>query len=158
MAKSGLAEQHFEPRPPLFQLHFFFFFLGPPPWHMEVPRLGVEAELTAYAAATAMPDQNYICHLHHSSGQPWILNPLSKARDRTCILMDTSQGSYPAEPQRWELHQLHFSMGALHSILRMSPRCDPPIRGVSDEGEQFGGRTILIWDGPGHQTFHPSLP
>ena len=26
--------------------------------------------------------------LYHSSRQRWILNPLSKARDRTCVLMD----------------------------------------------------------------------
>ena len=32
-----------------------------------------------------------ICYLHHSSGQCWILNLLSKARDRTYALMDTSQ-------------------------------------------------------------------
>ena len=29
--------------------------------------------------------------LHHSSRQRWILNPLSKARDQTCFLVDTSQ-------------------------------------------------------------------
>ena len=29
--------------------------------------------------------------LYHSSPQHWILDPLSEARDRTCILMDTSQ-------------------------------------------------------------------
>ena len=28
---------------------------------------------------------------NHSSWQDWILNPLSEARDRTCILVDTSQ-------------------------------------------------------------------
>ena len=28
--------------------------------------------------------------LHHRSWQRWILNPLSKARDPTCIVMDTS--------------------------------------------------------------------
>ena len=27
---------------------------------------------------------------HHSSQQHWILNPLSRARDQTCILMDTT--------------------------------------------------------------------
>ena len=32
-----------------------------------------------------------ICNLHHSSQQHQILNPLSKATDQTCILMDTSQ-------------------------------------------------------------------
>ena len=59
---------------------------------MEVPRLGVESELwpPAYTIATEMPDLSHICDLHHSSWEGWILNPLSKARDRTCVLMDTS--------------------------------------------------------------------
>ena len=37
---------------------FFFFFLGPHPRHMEVPRLGVQLELQlpACARATATPD------------------------------------------------------------------------------------------------------
>ena len=36
-------------------LFFFFGFLGPHPWHMEIPRLGVELELQppAYTIATA---------------------------------------------------------------------------------------------------------
>ena len=36
----------------------FFFFLGPHPWPMEVPRLGVQLELPllAYTTATATPD------------------------------------------------------------------------------------------------------
>ena len=38
-----------------------------------------------------MPDTSLVCDLHHSSWQRHILNPLSKARDRTCVLMDTSQ-------------------------------------------------------------------
>ena len=60
---------------------------------MEVPRLGVELELQlpAYATATAMPNPSQVSDLHHRSKQCWILNPLSKARDQTCILMDTSQ-------------------------------------------------------------------
>ena len=32
-----------------------------------------------------------VCDLHHSSWQHWILDPLNKARDRTCILMDIIQ-------------------------------------------------------------------
>ena len=38
-----------------FQMVFFFFFvfLGPHPWHMEVPRLGVKCELQLPAYATA---------------------------------------------------------------------------------------------------------
>ena len=35
-----------------------------------------------------MPDLSRICDLHHSWTQRRILNPLSKARDRTYILMD----------------------------------------------------------------------
>ena len=70
----------------------FFLFLGPHLWHMEVPRLGVKLELhlLAYATATAMPDLSGSCEIHHSSRQCQILNPLSEARDRTHILMDTS--------------------------------------------------------------------
>ena len=65
---------------------FLFVCLGPHPWHMEVPRLGVESELQlpAYATATATPDLSCICNLHHSSSrQRRILNPLNEARDRT---------------------------------------------------------------------------
>ena len=60
--------------------------------YMEVPRLEVESELQqlAYTTATAMPDPNRICELHHGSWQHQILNPPSKARDRTHILTDTS--------------------------------------------------------------------
>ena len=72
---------------------FFLFvcFLGP--WHMEVPRLGFELELQllAYTKATAAPAPSWVYDLHHSSRQRWILNPLSKARDWTCILTDASQ-------------------------------------------------------------------
>ena len=58
---------------------------------MEVPWLGIESalQLPAYATATAMQDPSYIWDLHHSSQQHQILNPLSEARDGTCILMDT---------------------------------------------------------------------
>ena len=59
---------------------------------MDVPRIGVELELQlpAYTTATAMQDPNHICNLHHSLQQSQILNPLSKVRNRTHILMDTS--------------------------------------------------------------------
>ena len=73
-------------------LSFFFVFLGLHQWHMEVPRLGVESELPlpAYTIATAMPDLSCIYHLHHSSWQSQILNPLSRDRDRIRILTNTS--------------------------------------------------------------------
>ena len=66
-----------------FFLFSFFFFLGLHPWHMEVPRLGVESEpqLPAYTTATATRDPRHICDLPHSSWQRRIPNPLSEARD-----------------------------------------------------------------------------
>ena len=48
-----------------------------------------------------MQDLRLICNLHRSSGQSQILNPLSKARDQTCVLMATSW-VITSEPQ-WEL-------------------------------------------------------
>ena len=74
-------------------LHFFPFLVVLHLQHMEVPRLGVKSELqqAAYATATAMWDLSHICNLHRSSQHCWILNPLSKAREQTHILIDTSQ-------------------------------------------------------------------
>ena len=56
---------------------------------MEVPRLGVELQLqlVGYATGTAMLDLSHICHLHYSSWQRWMLNPLSKARNYTRNLL-----------------------------------------------------------------------
>ena len=62
-------------------------------WSLEVPRLRVQSELwpLAYARATATQDPSRVCNLHHSSQQRWIINPLSKARDRTRNLMVPSR-------------------------------------------------------------------
>ena len=75
--------------------HFFIliFYLQLHLQHMEVPRLGLESELQlpVYTTTTATQDLSLVCDLHHSSGQCWMLNPLSKARDRTRILMDPGE-------------------------------------------------------------------
>ena len=66
-----------------FFLSFFFFcFLEPSIWHMEVPRLGFKLELQqlAYTTATSTQDLSRIFCIHRSWQRP-ILNPLSKARD-----------------------------------------------------------------------------
>ena len=70
----------------------FFLFLGLHPRHMEVPRLGVESELQmlAYTIATPTWDLSHVCNLY-SSWQCQIPDPLRKARDWTCILMEASQ-------------------------------------------------------------------
>ena len=56
--------------------------------HMEVPRLGIKSylQLPAYATATG----SELCL--QPMPQLAILNPLSEARDRTCILMETMSG------------------------------------------------------------------
>ena len=76
---------------------FFFLFLGPHVWHIEVPRLGVKSglQLPTYTTATATQDLCSICNLHHSSWQHRILNPLSEARDCTHTLIDISQVPNP---------------------------------------------------------------
>ena len=73
-----------------------YFFFRATPMAYEVPQPGVESELQlpAYTTATATWEPSLNCNLHHSSQKHWILNLLSKDRDRTCILMDTSQVCY----------------------------------------------------------------
>ena len=77
-----------------FSFFFFFSFSELNPQHMEVPRLGVESELQllAYTTVTATQDLSCSCDLHlHSSRQHQILNPMNKARDQICILVDPSR-------------------------------------------------------------------
>ena len=62
-------------------------FLGSYLRPMDVPRLGVESELQLRAYTTATWDLSRICDLYHVR-ECRILNPLSKARDRTCFFMD----------------------------------------------------------------------
>ena len=70
---------------------FFFFFLGLQVQHMEFPSLRIEWGCSCRSSHS----HSNTSDLHHSSRHHWILNPLSRARDQTRILMDT-------EPQ-WEL-------------------------------------------------------
>ena len=75
----------------------------------------MELQPLAYATATATPDLSHICNLRHSSGQCQILNPLSEARDRTCVLMDAVR-FISAEPQR-ELLSIYFIHYSVFVIL-----------------------------------------
>ena len=74
----------------------FFVVLGLKPQHMKVPRVGIklELQLLAHAIATATQGPSHVCNLHGSSWQLQILNPLSKARGQTRVLMDSSQVRY----------------------------------------------------------------
>ena len=77
--------------------HRFYVFLGLHLRHggSQVRGLiGAAAVATATATATATQDLSLIYDLYHSLWQCQILNPLTKARDGTHILMDTSQVPY----------------------------------------------------------------
>ena len=81
----------------IFFLSFFLVFIAiPTAYGGRIPRLEVELELQlpASATATATRDPSCICHLHHSSQQCQILNPLDGVRDRTHILMGPSWVRY----------------------------------------------------------------
>ena len=54
-------------------------------------RVKLELQLPAYIIAPATRDPSHICNLHNSSLQRQFLNPLTKIRDRTYNLTDTSQ-------------------------------------------------------------------
>ena len=77
----SIVLRSFSSKPKIF-FFFFLLFLWPHLWHMEFPRpqpCGIRAI---------------------SSQQHWILNPLSKARDLTCILINTSQACNPLSHNR----------------------------------------------------------
>ena len=63
-------------------------------------RVQVELQLPVYTTATARWDPSLVCYLHHSSWQHQTTNPVNKARDQTCILMDTSQIRFPLSHSR----------------------------------------------------------
>ena len=73
----------------------FFFFFGLFAISRATPAAygGSQARgpIGAVARATAMWDPSHVCEPHHSSRQCRILNPLSKGRDRTRILMVPSR-------------------------------------------------------------------
>ena len=75
-------------------------FLGSHLEHMEVPRLRAELELQlqAYITATAVQDPSCVCDLQDSWWQCCFLNPLSNARDRTCVSSWMLVGFITTEP------------------------------------------------------------
>ena len=99
------------PRPEVFysSKSFFFFFFGllraaPAAHASSQPRGWIGA--ASAGTATATGNLSCICKLHHSLRQLQILNLLSKAKDRTCILKDASQIHF--HWVRWEHLQQVF--------------------------------------------------
>ena len=87
----------FPPSLPYFLLSFLSLLH---PQHMEVPRLGGKSELQlpVYTTVTGIQELSHIYNLHCSLQPCQILNPLSEARDQTCILI---HGHYVRFLTRW---------------------------------------------------------
>ena len=82
----------------IFLFFFFFFFLfsffGPPGAYRNFPaRCWIRAAAVSLHHSHSNSNTISKPHLWHSSQQYRILNPLSDARDWTCIVMDTTLGS-----------------------------------------------------------------
>ena len=78
-----------------FSFLFFFFFgllrAAPVAYRDSQARGQIGALAVGLHTVILTPDLSHVCDLHHSSQQHRILNPLSEARDQTCVLMDASQ-------------------------------------------------------------------
>ena len=120
-------------------------FLGLHPRHMEVPRLGAEWELQlpAYATATATPDPSHICDRHHSSWQCPTLNPLSGARDRTHILMETTRVFHRWATMRTPIHA--FLGNSQHGSAETNPTRNHKFAGLIPGLAQWVECPSLLW-------------
>ena len=74
-------------------MYLLLFRAAPVAYGSSQARVDSELQLLAYTRATTTTTGDLSCVycLHHNSWQCWILIPLSKARDQTCVLMDTSR-------------------------------------------------------------------
>ena len=112
--------------------------------HIGISRLGVESELPlpACAAATATRDLSHICDLHPSLRQRWILHPLSKARDQTCILMGNSWVLDLPSHSRHSLYM--FSLQLLLSCSSVNVLTSSQLLQVGDQHVFQSGLTQLL--------------
>ena len=135
---------------------FYFCFLRPHLRHMGVPRLEVDSELQlpAHTRATATRDLSHICDLHQSSWQHQSPDPLSKARDPTHILIDTSRIHFCCTARgRPSLSALEDQVPVLQETFidhhRQKQSCSPlnswSILLISPFHLPQDGRGLLLW-------------
>ena len=100
-----------------------FCFLGPHPQHMKVSRPG--GRIRAAAASLGHSHSNAgskpHLYLHLSSRQCHILNLLSKARDQTQVLMDTSRVCYHRATMRTPCFESNSSLKFLSAYQTSVP-------------------------------------
>ena len=77
--------------------------------------------IRAYTTATATWDPSHVFNLYHRSWQHWIPDPLSEARDRTHILMDTSWICF------------HCTTTGTPTLLNFEDHCPRPIKCHGDQ-------------------------
>ena len=126
---------------------FFFCFLGPHSWLLEVSRPGVQSQLwpPAYTTDKTSSDPSRICGLHHSSLQHRILNHWARPRNRTCNLMVSSCICFPAS--WWELHICERFFKRLGPpIITGNQPCDLESHNVASEYLQEGTEPETISD------------
>ena len=75
---------------PFFGRFFLFIRAAPIVYGSLQARDPIRAVVSGLSQNHSNWNLSHICDLHHSSQQLWVLNPLSKARNRTHVLMDTS--------------------------------------------------------------------
>ena len=80
-------------------MSFFLFTFEPMACGCSQPSGRIRAAAGAWATAMATPDPSHTCNPCCSLWQHQILNSLSKARDWTLILKETTSNPLPTEPQ-----------------------------------------------------------
>ena len=101
---------------------FFFFMATPVTFGSSGLGFESELQLPAHSTATAVPDLSCVCNQCCSSWQHHILNPLSEARDWTCILMDTSWFLNPVSHSRNSLTELFFTQ--IYKLVKLKLFCE----------------------------------
>ena len=90
----NLWNRYFHTVSPNMTLRFFFSLASTPVAYGSSQARGwIEAAASGLHHSQATQELSWICYLHYSSRQCWILNPLSEARDQTCIFMEMMSGS-----------------------------------------------------------------
>ena len=133
-----------------FVCFFCFVFLGLHPWHIEVPRLGVQSELQllAYARATGTRDPSHIHDVHHSSWRCQILNLLIESRDQTLKTSWFLVGFISTVPRRELLRtmQLRNKQGSSHcGTAETNSTRNHEVAGSNSGLAQWVKDLVLLW-------------